>query len=95
MTILSEAQTCYHLPLAYNYVLVWNFARDVKKKITISYPCVMLNVDVALKNTNDQYQVSFWSSLCVDYKLLYEGPSLCGLQAVLQPSLCGLQAVFT
>jgi hypothetical protein len=31
----------------------------------------MLNVDVALKNTNDQYQVSFWSSLCVDYKLLY------------------------
>lgn len=27
------------------------------KKLTISYPCVMLNVDVALNNTNDQYQV--------------------------------------
>jgi DNA polymerase epsilon subunit 1 len=27
------------------------------KKLTISYPCVMLNVDVAKNNTNDQYQV--------------------------------------
>ncbi|EOA39472.1 hypothetical protein CARUB_v10008067mg [Capsella rubella] len=26
------------------------------KKLTISYPCVMLNVDVAKNNTNDQYQ---------------------------------------
>lgn len=32
--------------------------RDLKKKLTISYPCVMLNVDVARNNTNDQYQVS-------------------------------------
>ena len=32
--------------------------RDSKKKFTISYPCVMLNVDVAINNTNDQYQVS-------------------------------------
>lgn len=31
---------------------------DLKKKLTISYPCVMLNVDVARNNTNDQYQVS-------------------------------------
>ncbi|KHN21127.1 DNA polymerase epsilon catalytic subunit A [Glycine soja] len=30
--------------------------RDPKKKFTISYPCVMLNVDVAINNTNDQYQ---------------------------------------
>ncbi|KAL4591685.1 hypothetical protein LXL04_004655 [Taraxacum kok-saghyz] len=30
--------------------------RDSKKKLTISYPCVMLNVDVAINNTNDQYQ---------------------------------------
>ncbi|KAK1354606.1 DNA polymerase epsilon catalytic subunit [Heracleum sosnowskyi] len=30
--------------------------RDSKKKLTISYPCVMLNVDVAMNNTNDQYQ---------------------------------------
>ncbi|XP_023756876.1 DNA polymerase epsilon catalytic subunit A [Lactuca sativa] len=30
--------------------------RDSKKKFTISYPCVMLNVDVARNNTNDQYQ---------------------------------------
>ncbi|XP_020536143.1 DNA polymerase epsilon catalytic subunit A isoform X2 [Jatropha curcas] len=29
---------------------------DLKKKLTISYPCVMLNVDVARNNTNDQYQ---------------------------------------
>ena len=34
------------------------FNRDLKKKLTISYPCVMLNVDVARNNTNDQYQVS-------------------------------------
>ncbi|CAI9778339.1 unnamed protein product [Fraxinus pennsylvanica] len=30
--------------------------KDPKKKLTISYPCVMLNVDVAINNTNDQYQ---------------------------------------
>ncbi|KAL3518505.1 hypothetical protein ACH5RR_021094 [Cinchona calisaya] len=30
--------------------------KDFKKKLTISYPCVMLNVDVARNNTNDQYQ---------------------------------------
>lgn len=30
--------------------------KDSKKKLTISYPCVMLNVDVAINNTNDQYQ---------------------------------------
>ncbi|XP_068462087.1 DNA polymerase epsilon catalytic subunit A-like isoform X1 [Phaseolus vulgaris] len=29
---------------------------DSKKKFTISYPCVMLNVDVAINNANDQYQ---------------------------------------
>ncbi|CAI9105576.1 OLC1v1004524C1 [Oldenlandia corymbosa var. corymbosa] len=30
--------------------------KDSQKKLTISYPCVMLNVDVARNNTNDQYQ---------------------------------------
>ncbi|XP_056697910.1 DNA polymerase epsilon catalytic subunit A-like [Spinacia oleracea] len=30
--------------------------KDSKRKLTISYPCVMLNVDVARTNTNDQYQ---------------------------------------
>ncbi|CAH9070869.1 unnamed protein product [Cuscuta europaea] len=30
--------------------------KDPKKKLSISYPCVMLNVDVARNNTNDQYQ---------------------------------------
>ncbi|KAG0453679.1 hypothetical protein HPP92_024983 [Vanilla planifolia] len=30
--------------------------KDGKRKFTISYPCVMLNVDVARNNTNDQYQ---------------------------------------
>ncbi|KAK2968075.1 hypothetical protein RJ640_000490, partial [Escallonia rubra] len=30
--------------------------KNLKKKLTISYPCVMLNVDVARNNTNDQYQ---------------------------------------
>lgn len=40
-----------------NHIL-WNiYVRDLKK-LTISYPCVMLNVDVARNNTNDQYQVS-------------------------------------
>ncbi|KMZ73055.1 DNA-directed DNA polymerase [Zostera marina] len=31
--------------------------KDLKRKLTISYPCVMLNVDVAINNTNDQYQI--------------------------------------
>ncbi|KAF1884802.1 hypothetical protein Lal_00028689, partial [Lupinus albus] len=30
--------------------------KESKRKLTISYPCVMLNVDVAINNTNDQYQ---------------------------------------
>nr|XP_019702821.2 DNA polymerase epsilon catalytic subunit A isoform X2 [Elaeis guineensis] len=30
--------------------------KDPNRKLTISYPCVMLNVDVARNNTNDQYQ---------------------------------------
>lgn len=30
--------------------------KDLRRKLTISYPCVMLNVDVAINNTNDQYQ---------------------------------------
>ncbi|KAK4492254.1 hypothetical protein RD792_003057 [Penstemon davidsonii] len=30
--------------------------KESNKKLTISYPCVMLNVDVARNNTNDQYQ---------------------------------------
>ncbi|GER25550.1 DNA polymerase [Striga asiatica] len=30
--------------------------KDSTRKFTISYPCVMLNVDVARNNTNDQYQ---------------------------------------
>lgn len=36
--------------------MVFVYFRDMKK-LTISYPCVMLNVDVAKNNTNDQYQV--------------------------------------
>ncbi|KAM7276901.1 hypothetical protein ACFE04_018767 [Oxalis oulophora] len=36
--------------------LLKHLCRDLKKKLTISYPCVMLNVDVARNNTNDQYQ---------------------------------------
>uniref|UniRef100_A0A804QUZ1 Rieske domain-containing protein n=1 Tax=Zea mays TaxID=4577 RepID=A0A804QUZ1_MAIZE len=31
-------------------------AHKAGKKLTISYPCVMLNADVARNNTNDQYQ---------------------------------------
>ncbi|KAG2570097.1 hypothetical protein PVAP13_7KG000627 [Panicum virgatum] len=34
----------------------FTFKTKVGKKLTISYPCVMLNVDVARNNTNDQYQ---------------------------------------
>ncbi|KAK4760568.1 hypothetical protein SAY87_005461 [Trapa incisa] len=32
------------------------FKTKDSKKLTISYPCVMLNVDIARNNTNDQYQ---------------------------------------
>jgi len=35
----------------------FTFKTKAGKKLTISYPCVMLNVDVARNNTNDQYQV--------------------------------------
>ncbi|PWA95928.1 DNA polymerase epsilon catalytic subunit [Artemisia annua] len=34
----------------------FTFKTRDSKKLTISYPCVMLNVDVARNNTNDQYQ---------------------------------------
>ncbi|XP_062219147.1 DNA polymerase epsilon catalytic subunit A-like [Phragmites australis] len=34
----------------------FTFKTKAGKKLTISYPCVMLNVDVARNNTNDQYQ---------------------------------------
>ncbi|KAF0934637.1 hypothetical protein E2562_026131 [Oryza meyeriana var. granulata] len=34
----------------------FTFKTSAGKKLTISYPCVMLNVDVARNNTNDQYQ---------------------------------------
>ncbi|XP_020214340.1 DNA polymerase epsilon catalytic subunit A isoform X3 [Cajanus cajan] len=34
----------------------FTFKTKDSKKLTISYPCVMLNVDVAINNTNDQYQ---------------------------------------
>ncbi|KAL5717104.1 DNA-directed DNA polymerase [Ranunculus cassubicifolius] len=34
----------------------FTFKTKDSKKLTISYPCVMLNVDVARNNTNDQYQ---------------------------------------
>lgn len=34
----------------------FSFKTMNSKKLTISYPCVMLNVDVARNNTNDQYQ---------------------------------------
>ncbi|KAK9279688.1 hypothetical protein L1049_013368 [Liquidambar formosana] len=34
----------------------FTFKTKEMKKLTISYPCVMLNVDVARNNTNDQYQ---------------------------------------
>ncbi|KAL6634447.1 hypothetical protein ACP70R_027118 [Stipagrostis hirtigluma subsp. patula] len=35
----------------------FTFKTKAGKKLTISYPCVMLNVDVARNNTNDQYQI--------------------------------------
>lgn len=46
------------------------FHRDAKKKLTISYPCVMLNVDVARNNTNDQYQVCCILSACLIRKYI-------------------------
>ncbi|XP_068311422.1 DNA polymerase epsilon catalytic subunit A-like [Pyrus communis] len=49
--------------------------KDTKKKLTISYPCVMLNVDVARNNTNDQYQ-----TLTDPYKNTYTTHSECSIE---------------
>ncbi|KFK43140.1 hypothetical protein AALP_AA1G085200 [Arabis alpina] len=45
------------------------------KKLTISYPCVMLNVDVAKNNTNDQYQ-----TLVDPIRKTYESHSECSIE---------------
>ncbi|CAH8251565.1 unnamed protein product [Arabidopsis lyrata] len=45
------------------------------KKLTISYPCVMLNVDVAKNNTNDQYQ-----TLVDPVRKTYESHSECSIE---------------
>ncbi|KAG2570098.1 hypothetical protein PVAP13_7KG000627 [Panicum virgatum] len=47
----------------------FTFKTKVGKKLTISYPCVMLNVDVARNNTNDQYQLLFRGTNCMDFTL--------------------------
>ncbi|KAM1255671.1 hypothetical protein ACFX1Q_029918 [Malus domestica] len=49
--------------------------KDTKKKLTISYPCVMLNVDVARNNTNDQYQ-----TLTDPFKNTYTTHSECSIE---------------
>ncbi|TQD77364.1 hypothetical protein C1H46_037096 [Malus baccata] len=49
--------------------------KDTKKKLTISYPCVMLNVDVARNNTNDQYQ-----TLTDHFKNTYTTHSECSIE---------------
>ncbi|XP_059627348.1 DNA polymerase epsilon catalytic subunit A-like [Cornus florida] len=49
--------------------------KDLKKKLTISYPCVMLNVDVARNNTNDQYQ-----TLKDPIKKIYTTHSECSIE---------------
>jgi DNA polymerase epsilon subunit 1 len=45
------------------------------KKLTISYPCVMLNVDVAKNNTNDQYQ-----TLVDPVRKTYKSHSECSIE---------------
>ncbi|CAA7036272.1 unnamed protein product [Microthlaspi erraticum] len=45
------------------------------KKFTISYPCVMLNVDVAKNNTNDQYQ-----TLVDPIRKTYKSHSECSIE---------------
>ncbi|KAK1561085.1 hypothetical protein Q3G72_034282 [Acer saccharum] len=54
-----------------------NFTFKTKdlKKLTISYPCVMLNVDVARNNTNDQYQ-----TLVDPVNKIYETHSECSIE---------------
>ncbi|KAF7823259.1 DNA polymerase epsilon catalytic subunit A-like [Senna tora] len=55
MVVLYDSLQLAHkciLNSFYGYVM----RKDSKRKLTISYPCVMLNVDVARNNTNDQYQ---------------------------------------
>ncbi|XP_022862888.1 DNA polymerase epsilon catalytic subunit A-like [Olea europaea var. sylvestris] len=55
--ILSFIQGHFGMVTKPVLTLLWIMCiRDPKKKLTISYPCVMLNVDVAINNTNDQYQ---------------------------------------
>lgn len=53
--LYSSILVVYDIPESYISV-IFVYCRDMKK-FTISYPCVMLNVDVAKNNTNDQYQV--------------------------------------
>ncbi|XP_039817999.1 DNA polymerase epsilon catalytic subunit A-like isoform X3 [Panicum virgatum] len=45
----------------------FTFKTKAGKKLTISYPCVML--DVARNNTNDQYQLLFRGTNCMDFTL--------------------------
>ncbi|EHA8586834.1 hypothetical protein COCNU_scaffold001050G000020 [Cocos nucifera] len=55
MVVLYDSLQLAHkciLNSFYGYVM----RKDPNRKLTISYPCVMLNVDVARNNTNDQYQ---------------------------------------
>lgn len=49
--------------LSFKVLIIFKLpCRQAKRKLTISYPCVMLNVDVAQNNTNDQYQVGNWQT---------------------------------
>ncbi|KAE8646908.1 DNA polymerase epsilon catalytic subunit A isoform X1 [Cucumis sativus] len=53
----------------------FTFKTRDSKKLTISYPCVMLNVDVARNNTNDQYQ-----TLIDPVKKTYKTHSECSIE---------------
>ncbi|KAL5211891.1 hypothetical protein ABZP36_022738 [Zizania latifolia] len=53
----------------------FTFKTKAGKKLTISYPCVMLNVDVARNNTNDQYQ-----TLSDPVNKLYTTQSECSIE---------------
>ncbi|TYK05646.1 DNA polymerase epsilon catalytic subunit A-like [Cucumis melo var. makuwa] len=53
----------------------FTFKTKDSNKLTISYPCVMLNVDVARNNTNDQYQ-----TLVDPVRKIYETRSECSIE---------------
>ncbi|GBG71096.1 hypothetical protein CBR_g8395 [Chara braunii] len=63
------------LPGSFPENFTFKTSNEKKKSLTISYPCVMLNVDVARNNTNDQYQ-----TLIDPVRHIYKTSSECSIE---------------